>query len=96
MSTEHDGLPDSSLDVVIGVALLLAGAGLIVWGLLFDPTVESVSEYGVDRIVNLGRLTTQILIFCGGGFAAVGGMVWLAASGIRKDIRLAVSRGRPT
>ena len=76
---------------------LLVIVGIIVCGIggVYDPSVVTSGAYGItDHVINIGKLTTKQLLFAGGGFVFLAGVVTLAAAGIRKEIRIAVSTMR--
>lgn len=78
---------DISLMPVVGWVLIIAGLALFAWGIVFDPSVETVSSFGLDRIVNIGQAVKKQMIFSAGGVALIVGVVVNAAYGIRSDIR---------
>lgn len=67
--------------VVIGVLVALAGS----W---FDPTVSSnILDLEADRIVNLHRLATKIMILIAGAAISVSGVICLSVSSVIRVLR---------
>ena len=71
---------------IFGVILVLAGIGLMIWGILYDPTVrvdvpgESLG-YGITLpsvsrdVVNPGEVMKKLLLFTGGTSSVILGAV---------------------
>lgn len=71
---------------IFGVILVLAGIGLMIWGILYDPTIrvdvpgESLG-YGITLpsvsrdVVNLGEVMKKLLLFTGGTSSVILGAV---------------------
>lgn len=65
----------------VGWILLLVGAGLIVWGVLFPTYVKSGDL--VTEVENLGLIADRIIVMMMGGFALVAGVVLVAAGSLK-------------
>jgi hypothetical protein len=81
-----------------GIVLLLAGIGLFVFGLQYDPTFATGQEplYGLasDRMFNIGMVTEKLVMLISGSTLSLMGSVMLQAAGIRRDIRHAATIDR--
>lgn len=90
-SADYVGGSTSASDTrFVGPALIVGGLALVVWGFMFDPSVESSGGglYGLsDRIVNIGRVADKMMIFTGGFGMAILGSIMTATNQILKAIR---------
>jgi len=85
--------PEDRLAATTTFGWLLTFVGVIICivGIVFDPSVATPDVYGgPSHVVNIGKLTTKQLLFAGGGFLFLAGVMTLASAGIRGEIRLAV------
>jgi len=81
----------SSDTSLFGPFLIVIGLALVVWGFLFDPSVESSGGglYGLsDRIVNIGRVADKMVIFTGGFGIVILGAIMTATNKILHAVRV--------
>jgi hypothetical protein len=58
----------------LGILFMSIGLTLLVWGLLFDTSVES----GYGRVINIGLANERLMLVLMGGFVFVGGVILFA------------------
>ena len=70
----------------VGIALLITGAGMLLFGLLSDASVAGTS--GMGRVNNLGLLAAKSGAINAGGSLLVAGAVFYAGGGILEQLDL--------
>ena len=70
---------------ILGWALIVTGAALLVFGLVYDPSIPSDGFLG-ERIVNMSKVVDKLMLFGGGCTGFVSGLVVLLTSQTRSAI----------